>query len=114
MLGEVDLAHSTGAEQPLNHVAGEDLTAVQRHDREPTGSARRRYLPGGSEILPSSQVDSAFRRLPSRLPRTTIAAAGKSKSRAEYPANKHNNPQRRAKRPNRAPPGAATTAQEKS
>ena len=36
MLGEVDLAHPTGAEQPLDHVAGEDLTAVQRHARKPT------------------------------------------------------------------------------
>ena len=39
MLGEVDLAHSTGSEQSLDHVAGEDLTAVQRHVRKPTGSA---------------------------------------------------------------------------
>ena len=28
MLGEVNLAHTTSAEQPLNHVAGEDLTVV--------------------------------------------------------------------------------------
>src|SRR5882757_9533921 len=36
MLGEVNLAHSTRAEHPLNHVAGEGLTVVQRHAREPT------------------------------------------------------------------------------
>src|SRR6478736_690891 len=33
MLDEVDVAHSTRAEQPLNHVTGEDLTVVQWHAR---------------------------------------------------------------------------------
>src|SRR5262249_8992067 len=36
MLGEVDLAHSTNAEQPLDHISGENLTAVQRHVGKPT------------------------------------------------------------------------------
>ncbi len=36
MLGEVDLTHPTGAEQPLDHVAGEFLAVVQRHVQEPT------------------------------------------------------------------------------
>ena len=40
MLGEVNLAHSTGAEQPLNHVAGEDMTESLRVARAVvTGSA---------------------------------------------------------------------------
>ena len=40
MLGEINLAHSTRAEQPLNHIPGEDLTAVQRHVRKPTNRHR--------------------------------------------------------------------------
>jgi hypothetical protein len=36
MLGEVNLTHSTSAEQALNNVASEDLTVVQRHVRKPT------------------------------------------------------------------------------
>jgi hypothetical protein len=31
MLDEVNLTHPTRAEQPLDHVAGEFLTGVQRH-----------------------------------------------------------------------------------
>lgn len=36
MLGEVNLTHTTSAEQALNNVASEDLTVVQRHVRKPT------------------------------------------------------------------------------
>ena len=42
MLGEVDLTHTTSAEQALNHVASEDVTVVQRHVRKPTN----RYTAG--------------------------------------------------------------------
>ena len=40
MLDEVNLTHPTGAEQPLDHVAGEFLTGVQRHVQEPTNQHR--------------------------------------------------------------------------
>jgi len=36
MLDEVDLTHTTGAEQALNNVASEDFTVVERHARKPT------------------------------------------------------------------------------
>ena len=46
MLGEVNLAHTTGAEQALNNVASEDLTVFERHPRSlQTGMARRRIRP---------------------------------------------------------------------
>jgi hypothetical protein len=36
MLGEVNLTHTTSAEQALNNVASEDFTVVERHARKPT------------------------------------------------------------------------------
>src|ERR1700712_4605714 len=60
MLGEVNLAHATGAEQPLDHIPGEDVTAVQRHDRKPTGERVPSMLTSriGNSSFPS--VDSRF------------------------------------------------------
>ncbi len=44
MLSEVNLTHAAGAEQPLDQVAGEFLTGVQRHAGEPTNRhAPRRH-----------------------------------------------------------------------
>ena len=36
MLDEVNVTHTTSAEQALNDVASEDLTVVERHVRKPT------------------------------------------------------------------------------
>jgi hypothetical protein len=36
MLGEVNLARTTSAEQALNDVTSEDLAVVERHARKPT------------------------------------------------------------------------------
>ncbi len=43
MLGEVNLTHTTSAEQALNNVASEDLTVVQRHVRKPTNDKADAY-----------------------------------------------------------------------
>src|ERR1700754_1195076 len=46
VLGEVDLTHTTGSEQPLNDVASENLTVVERHPRSlQPGRARPRIPP---------------------------------------------------------------------
>jgi hypothetical protein len=42
MLGEVNLTHTTSAEQALNNVASEDVTVVERHVPKPTNRHGRR------------------------------------------------------------------------
>ena len=49
MLGEVNLTHTTSAEQALNNVAGEDLAVVQRHARKPTNDKANAYKVHGHQ-----------------------------------------------------------------
>jgi hypothetical protein len=49
MLGEVNLTHTTSAEQALNNVAGEDLAVVQRHVRKPTNDKAIAYKKRGHQ-----------------------------------------------------------------
>jgi hypothetical protein len=49
MLGEVNLTHTTSAEQALNNVASEDLTVVQRHVRKPTNDKANAYKERGHQ-----------------------------------------------------------------
>jgi hypothetical protein len=55
MLGEVNLAHTTSAEQALNNVAGEDLTVVQRHVRKPTNDKANAYTERGHQTAKDSE-----------------------------------------------------------
>ena len=55
MLGEVNLTHTTSAEQALNNVAGEDLTVVQRHVRKPTNDKANAYKERGHQKAKDSE-----------------------------------------------------------
>ena len=55
MLGEVNLTHTTSAEQALNDVAGEDLTVVQRHVRKPTNDKANAYKEHGHQKAKDSE-----------------------------------------------------------
>jgi hypothetical protein len=55
MLGEVNLTHTTSAEQALNDVAGEDLTVVQRHVRKPTNDKPNAYKERGHKKTKDSE-----------------------------------------------------------
>ena len=55
MLGEVNLTHTTSAEQALNDVAGEDLTVVQRHVRKPTNDKANAYKERGHQKANDSE-----------------------------------------------------------
>ena len=57
MLGEVNLTHTTSAEQALNDVAGEDLTVVQRHVRKPTNDTANAYKERGHQKAKDSEGD---------------------------------------------------------
>jgi hypothetical protein len=51
VLGEVNLAHTASAEQPLDDVAGEDLTVMKRHVRSlQTGMGRLRLCCQGLDV----------------------------------------------------------------
>ena len=55
MLGEVNLTHTTSAEQALNNVASEDLTVVQRHARKPTNDKANAYKERGHQKAKDSE-----------------------------------------------------------
>ncbi len=55
MLGEVNLTHTTSAEQALNNVAGEDLAVVQRHARKPTNDKANAYKVHGHQKARDSE-----------------------------------------------------------
>jgi hypothetical protein len=55
MLGEVNLTHTTSAEQALNNVAGEDLTVVQRHVRKPTNDKANAYKEHGHQTAKDNE-----------------------------------------------------------
>src|SRR5688572_14862844 len=55
MLGEVNLTHTTSAEQALNNVASEDLTVVQRHVRKPTNDKANAYKERGHQKAKDSE-----------------------------------------------------------
>jgi len=59
MLGEVDLAHPTGADHPLDDVTSEDVTVVERHPESLQTSTARSRTPPLAVIVEMGKASNA-------------------------------------------------------
>ena len=85
MLGEVNLAHTSSAEQALNNVTSEDLTVLERHARKPTNPHGREANPADEQqkcpaaLLTPSRGETGTGQLPASMAATFAAASGPQK-----------------------------------